>query len=97
VKSVGTDIWEAEGSPAAASDMRARADLAIALTERARQAAISDGELAADWRISQRALKDLRRGMIDRFSLELLEKILGNADGRKEQGRLDGRTIAQSS
>jgi predicted XRE-type DNA-binding protein len=73
-------VWDAiEASPAAAANMKARADLMIALHETIDQWGSSQAAAAKRLGLTQPRLNDLRRGRITKFSLDALIKLATRA------------------
>ena len=66
-------VWDAlEDSPAEAVNMRARADIMIAIGEAVAHWGITQAEAARRLGVTQPRLNDLLRGRIDNFSLDAL-------------------------
>jgi predicted XRE-type DNA-binding protein len=73
-------VWDAiEASPAAAANMKARADLMIALSETIESWNLSQAAAAKRLGLTQPRLNDLLRGRITKFSLDALMKLAGQA------------------
>jgi predicted XRE-type DNA-binding protein len=69
-------VWDAlEASPAAAANMKARADLMIALRETIDGWRVSQAIAAKKLGLTQPRLNDLVRGRITKFSLDALMEI----------------------
>ena len=69
-------VWDAlEASPAAAANMKARADLMIALRETIDGWSVSQAAAAKRLGLTQPRLNDLLRGRITKFSLDALMAI----------------------
>jgi predicted XRE-type DNA-binding protein len=74
-------IWDAlEDSPSEAANMKARADLMIAVREVVDAWRVTQAEAAARLDVTQPRMNDLLRGRIDKFSLDALVN-LANAAG----------------
>lgn len=66
-------VWDAiEDSPAEATNMKARADIMIALCETIRDWKLSQSLAAKRLGVTQPRLNDLMRGRIGKFSLDAL-------------------------
>jgi predicted XRE-type DNA-binding protein len=66
-------VWDAiEATPAAAANMKARAELMIALTETVGSWDVSQAAAAKRLGLTQPRLNDLLRGRITKFSLDAL-------------------------
>jgi predicted XRE-type DNA-binding protein len=73
-------VWDAlEASPAAAANMKARAELMIALRETIDAWKLSQVAAAKRLGLTQPRLNDLLRGRITKFSLDALMKLAGRA------------------
>jgi predicted XRE-type DNA-binding protein len=73
-------VWDAlEASPAAAANMKARAELMVALTETIEAWGASQASSAKRLGVTQPRLNDLLRGRITKFSLDALMKLAGRA------------------
>jgi predicted XRE-type DNA-binding protein len=73
-------VWDAlEASPAAAANMKARADLMIALRETVGGWRVSQAVAARRLGLTQPRLSDLLRGRITKFSLDALMKLAAEA------------------
>lgn len=73
-------VWDAiESDPREAANLRARADLMIALQEHVRRRSMTQAEAARLLRITQPRVSDLMRGKIDLFSVDTLVDLLGRA------------------
>lgn len=69
-------VWDAlEASPAVAANMKARADLMIALREAIDGWRVSQAAAAKKLGLTQPRLNDLLRGRITKFSLDALMEI----------------------
>jgi predicted XRE-type DNA-binding protein len=69
-------VWDAiEATPAAAANMKARADLMIALRETIDTWDLNQAAAAKKLGLTQPRLNDLLRGRITKFSLDALMKI----------------------
>jgi predicted XRE-type DNA-binding protein len=69
-------VWDAiEATPAAAANMKARADLMIALRETIDTWDLNQAAAAKQLGLTQPRLNDLLRGRITKFSLDALMKI----------------------
>jgi predicted XRE-type DNA-binding protein len=74
------NVWDAiEASPSAAANMRARADLMIALRETIDGWGLSQTAAAKRLGMTQPRLNDLLRGRITKFSLDALMKLAARA------------------
>ena len=62
-----------------AEALRVRADLMIAVTELIRRRRLTQAAAAKLMGVSQPRISDLKRGKIDRFSIDMLVRILGRA------------------
>ena len=73
-------VWEAiESDPREAANLRARAELMIALQEHVRRRSMTQAEAARLLRITQPRVSDLMRGKIELFSIDTLVELLGRA------------------
>ena len=73
-------VWDAiEDSPAAAVNMRARADLMIAIREVVESWKVTQAKAARRLGVNQPRMNDLVRGRIDKFSLDALMKLASRA------------------
>jgi predicted XRE-type DNA-binding protein len=73
-------VWDAiESSPAVAANMKARAELMIALSETIRGWKLSQTAAAKRLGLTQPRLNELLRGRITKFSLDALMKLAGRA------------------
>jgi predicted XRE-type DNA-binding protein len=73
-------VWDAiEDSPAAAANMKARADLMIALHKTIGSWGMSQAAAAKRLGLTQPRLNDLLRGRITKFSLDSLVKLATQA------------------
>lgn len=73
-------VWDAiEKSPSAAANMKARAELMIALQKAIDGWKVTQLGAAERLGISQPRLNDLMRGRIDRFSLDALVNLASSA------------------
>ena len=71
-------VWDAlEASPAVAANMKARADLMIALRETIEGWGLNQTAAAKRIGLTQPRLNDLLRGRITKFSLDALMKLAG--------------------
>ena len=78
-------IWDAiEDTPAAAANMKARAELMIAIAEYIRAKRLTQAAAAKLFRVSQPRVSDLMRGKIDLFSVDTLVNMLATAGMRVE-------------
>ena len=78
-------IWDAiEDTPAAAANMKARAELMIAIAEYLRAKRLTQAAAAKLFRVSQPRVSDLMRGKIDLFSVDTLVNMLAAAGMRVE-------------
>ena len=69
-------VWDAiEDSPAAAVNMKARADLVIAIREVVESWKVTQAKAAKRLGVNQPRMNDLVRGRIDKFSLDALMKL----------------------
>ncbi|MBI3373377.1 MAG: XRE family transcriptional regulator [Betaproteobacteria bacterium] len=73
-------VWQAiESNPHEAANLRARADLMIALQEHGRRRSMTQAEAARLLHITQPRVSDLMRGKIELFSIDTLVELLGRA------------------
>jgi predicted XRE-type DNA-binding protein len=73
-------IWDAiEASPAAAANMKARAELMIALRKTIEGWEVKQAAAAKRLGLTQPRLNDLLRGRINKFSLDALVTLAANA------------------
>jgi predicted XRE-type DNA-binding protein len=73
-------VWDAlEASPAAAANMKARAELMIALRETIDGWKLRQAAAAKRLGLTQPRLNDLLRGRISKFSLDALMAVAGRA------------------
>jgi predicted XRE-type DNA-binding protein len=73
-------VWDAlETSPATAANMKARAELMIALRRTIETWKLSQVAAARRLKLTQPRLNDLLRGRINKFSLDALMAIAGRA------------------
>jgi predicted XRE-type DNA-binding protein len=73
-------VWDAiEDSPAAAVNMKARADLVIAIREVVESWKVTQAKAAKRFGVNQPRMNDLVRGRIDKFSLDALMKLASRA------------------
>lgn len=73
-------VWDAiEASPTAAANMKARADLMIALRETVDGWSLSQAAAAKRLELTQPRLNDLLRGRIAKFSLDALMNLASKA------------------
>lgn len=73
-------VWDAlEDSPAQSANMKARADVMIAIRKVVDSWRTTQTEAAARLEITQPRLNDLLRGRIDKFSLDALMNIAARA------------------
>jgi len=78
-------IWDAiEDTPAAAANIKARAELMIAIVEHIRAKRLTQAAAARLFRVSQPRVSDLMRGKIELFSVDTLVNILSAAGMRVE-------------
>ena len=76
-------VWEAiESDAREAANLRARAELMIALQEHVRHRSMTQAEAARLLRITQPRVSDLMRGKIELFSIDTLVDLLGRAGAR---------------
>ena len=69
-------VWDAlEDTPAEAANMRARAELMVAIQSAVNGLDMTQGELAQQLGLTQPRVNDLLRGKIDKFSLDALVNI----------------------
>ena len=74
------NVWDAlTDSPAEAANMIMRSDLMIAIQQRVRGWNISQADAAHRLGITQPRLNDLLRSKIDKFSLDMLVGLAGQA------------------
>lgn len=75
------NVWDAiEKSPADAANMKARADLMIAIQETVTAWKITQAQAAKRLGVTQPRLNDLMRGRINKFSLDALMNLAANAE-----------------
>jgi predicted XRE-type DNA-binding protein len=73
-------VWDAlEASPAAAANMKARAEIMVALSETIEGWSTSQAAAAKRLGVTQPRLNDLLRGRITKFSLDALMKLATRA------------------
>jgi predicted XRE-type DNA-binding protein len=73
-------IWDAiEESPAEAANMKARADLVIAIRDVVESWQVTQVDAAKRLRVTQPRMNDLVRGRIDKFSLDALMNLAARA------------------
>jgi predicted XRE-type DNA-binding protein len=73
-------VWDAiEGSPAEATNMRARADLMIAIREVVASWRVTQAQAAKRLGVTQPRMNDLARGRINKFSLDALMNLAARA------------------
>jgi predicted XRE-type DNA-binding protein len=73
-------VWDAiEGSPAEAANMKARAELMIAIRETVEGWAVTQAKAAKRLGVTQPRMNDLVRGRIDKFSLDALMNLAAQA------------------
>lgn len=78
-------IWDAiEDTPAAAANMKARAELMIAIAEYIRAKRLTQAAAAKLFKVSQPRVSDLMRGKIDLFSVDTLVNMPAAAGMRVE-------------
>ena len=78
-------VWDAiEDIPAEAANMKARAELMIAIAEYIRARKLTQAAAAKLFRVSQPRVSDLMRGKIDLFSVDTLVNMLAAAGVRVE-------------
>jgi len=78
-------IWDAiEETPAAAANMKAGAELMIAIAEHIRAKRLTQAAAAKLLGVSQPRVSDLMRGKIDLFSVDTLVNMLATAGMRVE-------------
>ena len=74
------DVWDAiEPTPAKAANMRARADLMIALHKAIRAWDVTQAVAAKRLGLTQPRMNDLMRGRINKFSLDALINLASDA------------------
>lgn len=74
------NVWDAiEKSPADAANMKARADLMIAIQETVTAWKITQAQAAKRLGVTQPRLNDLMRGRINKFSLDALMNLAVHA------------------
>jgi predicted XRE-type DNA-binding protein len=74
------DVWDAiENSPARATQMRARAQLMMAIQKTVDAWDVTQATAAKRLRLTQPRMNDLMRGRISKFSLDALIKIAAEA------------------
>lgn len=75
-----TNAFEAVGFPPdEAEHLRVRADLMIALTRLIQRRKLTQAQAAKLLRVTQPRISDLKRGKIDRFSIDTLVGMLAHA------------------
>ncbi len=73
-------VWDAiESDPREAANLRARAELMVALQEHVRRRSMTQAEAARLLDITQPRVSDLMRGKIELFSIDTLVDLLGRA------------------
>ena len=73
-------VWDAiESSPADAANMKARADLMIAIRDAVNDWKLTQSEAAQRLGVTQPRMNDLVRGRINKFSLDALVKLAAQA------------------
>ncbi len=73
-------VWDAlENTPGEAANMKARAALMIAITERIKAEGLTQADAAKRLGVTQPRVSDLMRGKIDLFSLDMLVNMLAQA------------------
>jgi len=73
-------VWDAiEVSPVEAANMKARADLMLAVRETVEGWTVTQAEAAERLGVTQPRLNDLLRGRIDKFSLDALMTLAAKA------------------
>jgi predicted XRE-type DNA-binding protein len=78
-------VWDAiEETPAEAANMKARAELMIAVAEFIRAGRLTQGAAAKLFGVSQPRVSDLMRGKIELFSVDTLVNMLAAAGVRVE-------------
>ena len=78
-------VWDALcDTPEEAADMKARADMMLALRERVRGWKLSDDKAAAQLGVTRSRLLDLLGGKIDRFPRDALADLTAAADRGEE-------------
>ncbi|HLB14252.1 MAG TPA: XRE family transcriptional regulator [Burkholderiales bacterium] len=78
-------VWDAiEETPAEAANMKARAELMIAVAEFIRARRLTQGAAAKLFGVSQPRVSDLMRGKIELFSVDTLVNMLAAAGVRVE-------------
>jgi predicted XRE-type DNA-binding protein len=78
-------VWDAiEDSPAAAANMKTRAELMIAVAELIRARRLTQAAAAKLFGVSQPRVSDLIRGKIELFSVDTLVNMLAVAGVRVE-------------
>jgi predicted XRE-type DNA-binding protein len=65
--------------PAESENLRLRSDLMIELSKLVRSRRLTQAQAATMLRVSQPRISDLMRGRIERFSIDTLVAMLGNA------------------
>lgn len=81
-------VWDAlENSPAEAANMKARAGLMIAIRDTVDSWNLTQAEAAKRLGVTQPRMNDLRRGRIDKFSLDAL-MVLATGAGLKVEWRV---------
>lgn len=73
-------VWDAiEDTPAEAEHMKLRSSLMLALQNRIRAAAMTQGQAAKLFGVTQPRISDLMRGKIDLFGIDTLVTMLATA------------------
>jgi len=77
-------VWDAIEDAPAAANMKARAELMIAIAEHIRANKLTQAAAAKVFGVSQPRVSDLMRGKIDLFSVDTLVNMLAAAGVRVE-------------
>jgi predicted XRE-type DNA-binding protein len=78
-------VWDAlENTQEVAANMKARAEVMVAVQERIRARSGTQAERARELGITQPRLNDLLRGRVDKFSLDALVSLAARAGLRVE-------------
>jgi predicted XRE-type DNA-binding protein len=80
IRRSGRNVFEDLGfPPREAEHLRIRSDLMIAIAKLIEKRGLSQSEAASLFRVSQPRISNLVRGKIERFSIDTLVEMLGNA------------------
>lgn len=87
-------VWDAlEDSAEAATSMRLRADLMVAVQCHVTASGLNQTQAAKELGLTQPRLNDLLRGRIDKFSLDPLVNMLARACKAGERDSTHGRVV----